>query len=243
MHDVADRVRITEQRRISFAPVESESAFLTRLPCCLKDDKDAMSLASQAPVPVLDLVGAERSSDQQLQTVPALERIYPRAPLVSSPHDQPNPSAPFEIAAMIFDRTNYSLGEPFNCELTLRYTGASPTEFPVATQAHVFQRSMPSSRAVGLTLAFDSPMTGRQLQVAEVLYGAPSIPTSLVTITTGQTIRFLMKGTWRFQQRGLGQIMWPLQLVPQLQVAYSDANSIYSVTQLGADAPISFNQQ
>ena len=191
----------------------------------------------QAPY-ILDLVNSARSSDVQIEAIPETDRLYPVPPPAQPTHGFGVARAPFEVVSLLFDKTSYVFGEEYQCELTLRYIHEASTTFPIETQAHLFRRSMSGARAIDIAIVMDQPETGNQVISTEILFGAPSVVGSLVSLSQGQQIRLHMRGVWRLQ-KGASGATWPLQIAPKIEIAFADASVVYAPTQLPSDASLS----
>lgn len=164
----------------------------------------------------IDLISAVRSTDEEFDAIPENEDRPDTRPVVGRVADAPAPPViPFVISAVNFDRPDYEMGDDFIVEVHLTYAGSQPITFPQSSQTHFFRRSMPGFRTATLSVAFHDPVLGRQVQVAERLYGATEVFGSLITLAPNDTVVVRTKAYWRLLvQVDTSAAVWPIQVTP-----------------------------
>lgn len=175
----------------------------------------ALFTSFQSPAHVLNLIGAPRSSDEQYLSVPDSDR--PDAlPVVAITSHSPGPApAPFQLSGLELDRGSYSMSDDFSFEVTLRYVGTETILFPMSVETHLFRKSMPSLHTAALAVLFTHPVLGRQIQIAERLYGSDSVSGSLISLSPNESIRIQGKGTWGLRlQVPFAESIWPITVTP-----------------------------
>ena len=177
----------------------------------------------------IDLVVAPRSTDEQYLAVPAAERADRLSPLGVISDQTAAIIAPLFEVAVSFDRSSYNLGEEFFYEATLRYIGQPPISFPISAEIHHFRKSMPSLRVGTLAVSFAHPDTGHQIQIVDNLFGAETVPGSLITLTFNQVVRVRGKGIWQIRlQNPIAEGVWPANVNAAMQFNMDGLAPIFS---------------
>jgi len=103
---------------------------------------------------------------------------------------------PFEVTLVSMDRNGYTIGDDAVFEVLLKYTGTRPVAFPWSRDADDILDA-PHPQIAHVLLTFTDAMLGRQIVGFEnVLYGAETLPNSLLKLTHGDSVHVRAAGRW-----------------------------------------------
>lgn len=129
---------------------------------------------------------------------------------------------PFEVTLLSLDRSGYALGDRVVFEVLLKHVGATPFALPWASDPEAVRGASRVQSAVFL-LGFTDKTLGSQLIGSEkVLYGASSVPGSVLVLKPGDTVRVRAEGRWwlsrAFPEPPAGGWLRNVSVSAQLQV-------------------------
>jgi len=124
-----------------------------------------------------------------------------RQPVRVSPANTSSEKAdriPFDVTLVTLDRAAYNVGDAVVYELLLRHIGSTPFRLPWSRDPEAV-RGAPRIQSASFLLRFTDKALGSQLVGSEnILYGAPSVPDTILTIRPGETVRVRAASQWWF---------------------------------------------
>jgi hypothetical protein len=99
------------------------------------------------------------------------------------------------------DRSQYQIGDPFVYELLVTNKGHAAVAFPTSTRDGDFKPTPPHVVGALVGLMFDDSVFGQQVLGTHALYGAPSVPNTIVVLAPGETLEIRATGTWYLQSQ------------------------------------------
>ena len=151
---------------------------------------------AQAQVREHDIDLLTRTDSGTPTPVPIDKRLTLAQPLLVSSHDPKPPESALVVLAPQLDRATYQWGDPFVCVWVLENRGKEPVAFPTLTADDRVARDMPGATMAAVFLRFVDDRAAGELVGAQALYGAESVPGSLLVVQPGERARIRGKGTW-----------------------------------------------
>lgn len=171
---------------------------------------------------VVDLRTAPRSANEELSVLEDSEQVRLLPPLAPTQ----NRSQSIAISDVTLDKATYTIGELFEYEYTVRYSGAVAIAFPTSLQPHLFRPTMTDLRVAHLGIVLEGNPTGLAIQAVAFLYGSASVPGTLILLHHNQTVRVKGQGRWTVGSRQSPMPEnWSAQVQPVVSVRLSDSPS------------------
>ncbi|MDQ3418573.1 MAG: hypothetical protein M3541_07280 [Acidobacteriota bacterium] len=135
--------------------------------------------------------------------VPAGKRLTLQAPVEVTPH-QPKSEPALALLGPQLDRAAYNWGDAFVYQWVVENRSKQPVTFPVLSDDDRVNRDMPGATIAYIGLRFADEAFAGQGIGGHALYGADSVPDSLVVVGPGERLRIRAPGRWALTRASKG---------------------------------------